>query len=120
MVSAGKGLAMRASTLNRSFLLTLGACCASGMAAQVQASPIVYDWVSGQVNVTATNGNNGNDFLAAGAFLPLTAPSQVTFDSTALTIPSFEFTDQGTTSFALHGTGLTGDTLKVTDLTATP
>lgn len=89
----------------------------SSVASAAEAGSIQYNWTGGEVTISAINNNNGNDFLAAGASLPLTAPSQVTFNSSAQTVPSFDFTDQGTASFALQG-ALAGDTLKVTDLTA--
>jgi hypothetical protein len=110
---------MRAAFIDKTHLLIAGCIGLFGLATQASASPITYAWASGEATVSAINGNNGNNFLAAGAFLPLTAPSQVTFDSAALTVPGFEFTDQGTTSLALQG-ALTGDTLLITNLTAVP
>jgi hypothetical protein len=93
--------------------------CLSGVSVVANSAAIVYDLAGGEVTLSATNGNNGNSLLAAGSSVPLTAPSQLTFDSAALTVPSFEFTDQGTADLALQG-ALAGDTLEITDLTAVP
>ncbi len=83
-----------------------------------RAAPVTYDWTGGSVTLSATD-TNGTNYLAAGASIPLTSASQVTFDSTAMTIPSFEFADLGPSSLTLAGP-LAGDTLTLSNLAVEP
>ena len=82
------------------------------------AAPVMYGWTAG--TVTALGVDNANGSVLGQGTLPLTAASQVSFDATALDVPSFEFADSGPSGVALFGgTGtvnLNGDTLTVTNL----
>ena len=56
------------------------------------AAPVTYDFTSGFVTVSAFQGSSNTDLLAAGTEIQLTG-GQVTFDSIALALPSFQFLD---------------------------
>jgi hypothetical protein len=72
----------------------------AGLAAEVEAAPVTYDFTSGFVTLSADVA--GTDLLAAGQQIPLTG-SQVSFDSSALQLTSFQFADAGPTTVALTG-----------------
>jgi hypothetical protein len=94
-------------------------CGAALICASAQAAPVVYDWTGGSLTVLAVNNNNGNT-LGQGS-IPLTAPSQVTFDpGPPVAVPSFEFADPGPSGVTLTGGTLAGDTLTVSNLVVIP
>lgn len=74
---------------------TLALCAAMlGLVATARsnAAPVTYDFTSGFVTVSAFQGSGNTDLLAPGTDIQLTG-GQVTFNSTALTLPSFQFLD---------------------------
>ena len=71
--------------------LTVAIIALAGVTA-ANAAPVTYDFTSGFVTVSAFQGSGNTDLLAAGTEIQLTG-GQVTFDSTALTLPSFQFLD---------------------------
>ena len=74
-------------------ILTLTvAIVALGGVATANAAPVTYDFTSGFVTVSAFQGSSNTDLLAPGTEIQLTG-GQVTFDSTALKLPSFQFLD---------------------------
>jgi len=92
---------------------------ALSLSAIAHATPVVYDWTGGSVTVLAVNSNNGT-MLGEGT-VPLTTPSEVTFDSgPPVAVPNFEFADTGPSSVMLTGGPLAGDMLTVSNLTVVP
>lgn len=91
-------------------------CALLGLAAQVDASPVTYDFTGGYVTLSAMVA--GTDLLPAGQQIPLTG-TQVTFDTAALQLSSFQFADTGPTTVALEGP-LAGISLTVSALNVVP
>jgi hypothetical protein len=91
-------------------------CALLGVAAEVDASPVTYDFTSGYVTLSAMVA--GTDLLPQGQQIPLTG-TQVTFDAAALQLSSFQFADAGPTTVALQGP-LAGISLTVSGLNVVP
>jgi hypothetical protein len=92
------------------------------LSAAAVATPVTYDVVTGtssNVQLTAVNGNNNTTLISDGVVL-MTSGSLVEFDPTAMTLPSWEFTNSGSTNLAISGGALNGDSLQVTDLVVVP
>ncbi len=87
-----------------------------GLASAVQAAPVVYSFTSGSAVLSLTSPLVGS--LLAPNSLALDG-TQVTFDSTALTVPSFQFVDAGPSNIAGAGV-LAGTTLTITNLNIIP
>jgi hypothetical protein len=81
-------------------------------AAAVHAAPVTYVFSSGFVNLSAVEGSA--DLLPAGTQINLTG-GQVTFDAAALTLPSFQFSDNVPKTIALTGP-LTGENFTLVSL----
>jgi hypothetical protein len=85
------------------------------------ATPITYDVVTGSssnVELFATNANNGNT-LVSGGMLSMTGSSYVEFDGSAMTLPVQDYQDTGPTDIALQG-ALAGDSLQITNFVVAP
>lgn len=96
--------------------------CLAGTAAQVHAAPVTYDFTSGFVTLSADVTNSGvtTDLLPAGTQIKLTG-GQLTFDATALTLPSFQFLDNAPTTVALNTMGpLLGEKITLASLIVGP
>jgi hypothetical protein len=87
--------------------------------AEVNAAPVVYDFTSGFVTVSAFQGSGNTDLLAAGTEIQLTG-GQVTFDSTALTLPSFQFLDNTPQTVTVVNGAFTGEHITVQSWNAVP
>lgn len=101
--------------------LALLSGCGLLAAAAASATPITYDLMNASgsnVELFASNANNGNTLLAGG-MLMMTAGSLVEFDPSALTLPQQDYNDAGPTTLALAG-ALAGDSLKITNFTVAP
>ena len=90
---------------------------ASGLAGEAAAAPVVYDFSSGFVVLSANLGST--DILPAGTQIALTG-GQVTFDSSAMTLPSFSFLDNTATTVALSGGPWSGEMLTLQSLSVGP
>ena len=98
--------------------LTLAGAVVSlfGLAAAVQAAPVTYNFTSGSATLTLTAG--AVSLLAPASSVALTG-TQVTFDSAALQVNSFQFADAGPSN--INGAGpLAGTTLTITNLNIIP
>jgi hypothetical protein len=109
----------RTSGIDRTLYRALALMTLLSVVAGARASTITYDWTGGAVTLSATNANTGAQYLAAGQTIPLTSPSQVTFNSSAMTVPSFEFADAGPTTVPLQG-ALSAYSLEVSGLSVIP
>lgn len=87
---------MRATQSIAQLLAFLGVL---GIAVEAQATPVTYGFASGSATVTAFY--NGSQ-ITSGNPIALTGV-QVTFDASALTVPSFEFTAGPTGALPLQG-----------------
>lgn len=87
--------------------------------ATANAAPVTYDFTSGFVTVSAFDGSSGTDLLAAGTELQLTG-GQVTFDSTALTLPSFQFLDNLSQTVTVANGAFAGEKITVISWNAVP
>jgi hypothetical protein len=87
-----------------------------GLTSAVQAAPVTYSFTSGSATLSLTAPFIGS--LLAPNSIGLTG-TQVTFDSTALTVNSFQFVDAGPSN--INGAGvLAGTTLTITNLNIIP
>jgi hypothetical protein len=69
----------------RTLALASGLLAAGGLAATAGATPVVYDYVSGAVDITGIT-VDGTSVLPAGSSISLAASSTATLDSTGLTL----------------------------------
>ena len=101
--------------------LALSAAIAGLVAvATANAAPVTYNFTSGFVTVSAFDGSSNTDLLAAGTEIQLTG-GQVTFNSTALTLPSFQFLDNTPQTVTVIGGGLfNGEKITVQSWNAVP
>jgi hypothetical protein len=83
------------------------------------AAPVTYDFTSGFVTVSAFQGSGNTDLLAAGTELQLTG-GQVTFNSTALTLPSFQFLDNTPQTVSVINGTFAGEQITVQSWNAVP
>jgi hypothetical protein len=95
------------------------AIVASGGFATANAAPVTYDFTSGFVTVSAFQGSGNTDLLAAGTEIQLTG-GQVTFNSTALTLPSFQFLDNAPQTVSVINGTFAGENITVQSWTAVP
>ncbi len=87
-----------------------------GLTNAVQAAPVTYNFTSGSAVLTLTTSSSS---LLAPASTVILDGTQVTFDSTALQVNSFQFIDNGPSN--LVGAGLfSGTTLTITNLNIVP
>ena len=101
---------MRARLLSGSLLVA----AVLGMAGTAHATPIVYNFLSGTVHLTGTLGAS----TVLNTTISLTG-TQVTFDTSPLNLPSFQFTAGPAGPIALTGS-LTGEFLTVNSLSVVP
>jgi hypothetical protein len=87
-----------------------------GLASAVQAAPVTYNFTSGTASLSLTAPLVGS--LLAPNSIGLDG-TQVTFDSTALTVPNFQFVDAGPSGITGAGV-LAGTTLTLTNLNIIP
>jgi hypothetical protein len=100
--------------------LALGvAIVALAGAATAHASPVTYDFTSGFVTVSAFQGSSNTDLLAPGTEIQLTG-GQVSFDSIALTLPSFQFLDNTPQTVTVINGAFTGEHITVQSWKAVP
>ena len=90
-----------------SLALTVAMIALAG-AATANAAPVTYDFTSGFVTVSAFQGSSNTDLLAPGTEILLTG-GQVTFDSIALTLPSFQFLDNTPQTVTVINGAFTGE-----------
>ena len=112
---------MHVAVFNNAIRLAAFGAGLLGFGAVGTASPVTYDVVTGSssnIELFASNANNGNTLLSGGV-LPMTGASLVEFDSTALTLPSIDFADTGPTTLALSG-ALSSYSVQVTNLSVVP
>jgi hypothetical protein len=84
------------------------------------AAPVTYDFTSGFVTVSAFQGSGNTDLLSPGTEINLTG-GQVTFNSTALTLPSFQFLDNTPQTVTVVASGLfNGEQITVQSWNAAP
>lgn len=88
-------------------------------AATASAAPVTYDFTSGFVTVSAFQGSSNTDLLAAGTQIQLTG-GQVTFDSAALTLPSFQFLDNTPQTVTVISGAFAGENITVQSWNAVP
>src|SRR5271167_2428966 len=98
----------------RHFAALVLVLAALGLADSARATPIVYTFTGGSVTLTGTD--SGGTVL--NTTIPLTG-TQVTFDSTAGTLPSFTFTAGPDGPIALTG-NLTGELITLTSASVSP
>jgi hypothetical protein len=101
---------------------TLALCAAIvGLVAMAaaNAAPVTYDFTSGFVTVSAFAGSSSTDLLALGTQLQLTG-GQVTFDSAALTLPSFQFLDNTSQTVTVNSGTFIGEQITVISWNAVP
>jgi hypothetical protein len=102
-----------------SLALSVAIAALAGVAA-ANAAPVTYDYTSGFVTVSAFQGGSNTDLLAAGTELQLSG-GQVTFDSIALTLPSFQFLDNTSQTFTVVAAGaFKGEQITVQSWNAVP
>src|SRR5450755_2010959 len=101
-----------------SLALTVAIAALAG-GAKVNAAPVTYDFTSGFVTVSAFQGNGNTDLLAAGTEIQLTG-GQVTFNSTALTLPSFQFLDNTPQTVTVISGAFTGEQITLQSWNAVP
>jgi hypothetical protein len=101
-----------------SLALTVAIVVSAG-AATAKAAPVTYDFTSGFVTVSAFQGSGNTDLLAAGTEIQLTG-GQVTFDSIALTLPSFQFLDNTPQTVTVINGAFTGEHITVQSWQAVP
>jgi len=93
-----------------------------GCAGAAIASPVVYNFQSGSITITATVAGSTTPINISNT-IALTG-NQATFDAAAMTLTSFDFASAGSTPIALQGTigttSLTGETLTLTNLDVAP
>jgi hypothetical protein len=87
--------------------------------ATANAAPVTYDFTSGFVTVSAFAGAGNTDLLAPGTELQLTG-GHVTFDSIALTLPSFQFLDSTPQTVTVISGIFTGEHITVQSWNAVP
>lgn len=85
----------------------------------VHAAPVTYDYSSGFVTVSAFLGSSDTDLLAAGTQVQLTG-GQATFDSTALTLPSFQFLDNTPQTLTIISGAFAGEKVTLSSWSAAP
>ena len=97
--------------------LTLAGAVVSlfGLAGAIQAAPVTYNFTSGTATLTLTS--SLGSLLAPNSIV--LDGTQVTFDSTALTVNSFQFVDAGPSPISGQGV-LAGTTLTITNLNIIP
>lgn len=100
-------------------LALAAAIAALAGAATANAAPVTYDFTSGFVTVSAFQGSGTTDLLAAGTQIQLSG-GQVTFDSTALTLPSFQFLDNVPQTVTVIGGTFSGEHITVQSWNAVP
>jgi hypothetical protein len=88
-------------------------------AAAANAAPVTYDFTSGFVTVSAFDGSSSTDLLAPNTELQLTG-GQVTFDSAALTLPSFQFLDNLSQTVTVANGAFSGEHITVLSWNAVP
>jgi hypothetical protein len=88
-------------------------------AATAKAAPVTYDFTSGFVTVSAFQGSSNTDLLAPATELQLTG-GQVTFDSSALTVPSFQFLDNTPQTVTVINGAFSGEHITVQSWNAVP
>src|SRR5580704_1109812 len=98
--------------------LTVAIVALTGVAT-ARAAPVTYDYTSGFVTVSAFAGASNTDLLAAGTELQLTG-GHVTFDSIALTLPSFQFLDNTPQTVTVISGAFTGEHITVQSWNAVP
>ena len=103
---------------NKSLALIVAIVSLAGIEA-AGAAPVTYDFSSGFVTVSAFAGTSSTDLLALGTELQLTG-GQVTFDSAALTLPSFQFLDSTAQTVTIAGGTLKGQQITVISWDAVP
>ncbi|HVN75289.1 MAG TPA: PEP-CTERM sorting domain-containing protein [Thermoanaerobaculaceae bacterium] len=102
---------MRARLLSGSLLV---AAVLVGMAGSASATPVVYNFLTGTVHLTGT--------IGASSVLNTTINlngTQVTFDTSPLNLPSFQFTTGAVGPLALTGVA-TGEFLSLSSLSVVP
>lgn len=95
------------------------AVVALGCFTTAHAAPVTYDFTSGFVTVSAFQGSGNTDLLAAGTEIQLTG-GQVTFNSTALTLPAFQFLDETPQTVSVINGAFAGEHITVQSWTAVP
>ena len=97
--------------------LTLAGAVVSlfGLAGAIQAAPVTYNFTSGTATLTLTS--SLGSLLAPNSIV--LDGTQVTFDSTALTVNSFQLVDAGPSPISGQGV-LAGTTLTITNLNIIP
>jgi hypothetical protein len=95
------------------------AILALGAAATAHSAPVTYDFTSGFVTVSAFDGSSNTDLLAPGTELQLTG-GQVIFDSTALSLPSFQLLDALSQTVTIANGTFTGEQITVISWNAAP
>jgi hypothetical protein len=98
--------------------LTVAIVALAGVAT-ANAAPVTYDYTGGFVTVSAFQGSSNTDLLAAGTQIQLTG-GQVSFDSGALTLPSFQFFDKTPQTVTVISGAFTGEQITVQSLNAVP
>jgi len=101
-----------------SLALTVAIVGLAGVATAT-AAPVTYDFTSGFITVSAFQGSGNTDLLAPGTELQLTG-GQVTFDSIALTLPSFQFLDNTSQTVTVVNGAFTGEHITVQSWNAVP
>jgi hypothetical protein len=86
---------------------------------RANAAPVTYDFTSGFVTVSAFQGSGNTDLLSPGTEINLTG-GQVTFNSTALTLPSFQFLDNTPQTVTVVGGLFSGEQITVQSWNAAP
>ena len=87
--------------------------------ALVHAAPVTYDYSNGFVTVSAFLGSSNTDLLAAGTKIQLTG-GQVTFDSAALTLPTFQFLDNTPQTLTIISGAFAGEKVTLSSWSAAP
>lgn len=101
-----------------SLALTAAIVALAGVAT-ANAAPVTYGYTSGFVTVSAFQGSSTTDLLAAGTQIQLTG-GQVTFDSAALTLPSFQFLDNTPQTVTVISGAFAGEHITVQSWNAVP
>jgi len=101
-----------------SFAFTVAIVALAGVST-ANAAPVTYDFTSGFVTVSAFQGSGNTDLLAAGTEIQLTG-GQVTFNSTALTLPSFQFLDNAPQTVTVINGPFTNEHITLQSWSAVP
>src|SRR5258708_1533885 len=109
---------MQSVKAKHSLGLTVAILALAGVAT-ANAAPVIYDYTGGFVTVSAFQGSSNTDLLAAGTQIQVTG-GQVTFDSAALTLPSFQFLDKTPQTVTVISGAFTGEQITVQSWNAVP